>query len=393
MEILCFASADYEEPNWVNAQHLMTRLAARHRILYVNSLGLRAPRADRRDARKILRRLAAVGRPLSHPRADLDLHVLSPLSLPPLRVPLASAVGARLVSAGVRRALGALRFRRPLTWIFLPSAAPLLTRLPLGPIVYHCVDAYEANPGVDARRVRRMEDEVLARARIVIAASEPLRARLAARHPRVRLMANVADLAAYPPPDLPPPEPPELAGVPRPRVGYLGNLAAYKVDLPLLARTARQRPDTAWIFIGAVGLGDAPTRLDALRSLPNVHLLGPQPRARLGTFLHHLDVGLIPFVDNETTRHSFPLKFFEYLACGIPVVTAALPALAAHCVPPLVYAYRDPEGFAAALDAALAARGAEAARQRRVLAEAHSWERRMEEIETLIEELASLRDR
>ena len=42
MDILCFASADYEEPNWVNAQHLMTRLSATHRVLYVNSLGLTA---------------------------------------------------------------------------------------------------------------------------------------------------------------------------------------------------------------------------------------------------------------------------------------------------------------------------------------------------------------
>ena len=87
------------------------------------------------------------------------------------------------------------------------------------------------------------------------------------------------------------------------------------------------------------------------------------------------------------------MKFFEYLACGIPVVTTALPSLAEHLARPLVFAYRDAEGFAGAIDAALAARGGAAARQRRALAEAHSWKRRMKEIEALVAELARLRGR
>ena len=51
MDILCFGSADFEESSWVNAQHLMDRLSREHLILYVNSLGLRQPRARSDDAR------------------------------------------------------------------------------------------------------------------------------------------------------------------------------------------------------------------------------------------------------------------------------------------------------------------------------------------------------
>ncbi|MBD3237736.1 MAG: glycosyltransferase [Candidatus Eisenbacteria bacterium] len=388
MEIVCFGSADYEEPNWVNAQHLMWRLAERHRVLYVNSLGLRPPRAARGDLRKIGRRLAALWRGvLRRPHADRDLHLLTPWNLPSGRGALREALGARLLSAQLRGALQRLGFRTPLVWSFLPSAAPVIARLAPAALVYHCVDAYEVNPGVDADWVRAQERRLLRRADCVIASSAPLQARLAARHPDVRLMPNVADLDLYPPPGQPPPEPPELRPIGRPRIGYLGNLAAYKCDLPLLARAARARADLSWIFIGALGRGEAPPDLGALRTAARVHLLGERPREALPGLLHHLDVGLIPFARNETTRHSFPMKFFEYLACGLPIVCPPLDSLRAHARPPHAYPYATEAEFLPAIEAALGHRDPAAARARRTLAEQHSWTRRMQEIEGLLGEL------
>lgn len=384
MDILCFASADFEEPNWVNPQHLMWRLSRAHRVLYVNSLGLRMPRAGQRDLRKIRRRVAGLWRGLARPSADRRLYVLSPPALPPGRSRLWRETGAILSAASLRRALRRLGFKRPLTWAFLPTAEPLIGRLELGPVIYHCVDAYEANPGVDAELIRTLEDRILSRATVVIASSEPLYRRLAARHPSTLLMANVADIESYPPPSAPPPAPADLAHLTRPRVGYVGNLAAYKCDMGLLEGVAAMRPDIAWIFIGGVGRGESGTPLQRLAAMPNVHLLGEKPREILAAYIHHLDVCLIPFVANETTRHSFPMKFFEYLACGRPVVTAALESLAAYLEPPLVFSYRTRGELCVAIDRALKATDAETAGRRRRLAEEHSWNRRVAEIESLL---------
>lgn len=385
MDIVCFASADYEEPNWVNAQHLMTRLASRHRVLYVNSLGLRAPRATGRDLRKIARRLRPGG--LRRPDPSRELFVLSPLALPPVRGAWAERLSAALLSARLSGSLARLGFSRPVAWAFLPTAAPVVERLALGPVIYHCVDAYEANPGADRAIVRALEDRLLARSRVVIASSAPLAVRFAGRHPRVLTLPNVADLDAYPRPGSALPEPRELAILPRPRIVYLGNLAAFKVDLALLAQAVRRRPGFAWVFIGDIGLGEAATPVAELRGLPNVYLLGPQPRARLAEFLHHCDVALIPFIENETTRHSFPMKFFEYLACGLPVVSASLPSLREHLVEPFALAYEGLSAFLQAIDRALAAGSPAAAARRRELAEAHSWNRRMIEMEELLAKL------
>lgn len=385
--ILAFGSADFEEPNWVNAQHLMWRLGERHRVLYVNSLGLRAPRATRGDLRKVLRRLTAVGRGPVRVDGERLLHVLSPLSLPPARAGARAQLGLALLAGQLRASLRRLRLERPVAWVFLPSAAPVLSRLELGPVVYHCVDAYAANPGVDAALVTALEDQLLARATLVIAASEPLRARLAARHPHVRLLANVADLDAYPPPETPPPEPPELAAIPRPRIAYVGNLAAYKCDVELLEASARARPDLHWVFVGALGRGVAGAEPARPAPAGNVHHLGEKPRGALAAYVHHCDVCLIPFRDTPLTRGSFPMKFFEYLACGRPVVTAPLPALAEHRHEPLVFTYARRGDFLDAIERARMADTPALRRARRSLAEGHGWDRRRQEVEAILEEL------
>jgi glycosyltransferase involved in cell wall biosynthesis len=389
MQILCFASADFEEPNWVNAQHLMWRLARRHDVLYVNSLGLRMPRATPRDARKILRRLRAARRPLRRPDPTRRLHVYTPLTLPQAANPAWRRLGAELLAGGLRRALQRLGFERPLAWLFLPTAVDLLDRIEHDAVLYHCVDAYEANPGVDRRLIGRLEQRLLERAALVIATSEPLAQRLRRAHREVALLPNVADLTLFPPPGEPPPEPPPLAALRRPRIGYLGNLADYKCDLPLLVRAARARPDFSWVFIGDVGQGEAGTPTAPLGAAANVTFVPQQPREALGAFLHHIDVGLIPFRENETTRHSFPMKFFEYLACGVPVVAPRLESLRAHLREPIAYPYAGDEGFLAAIELALAARSGGAAAARRRLAQRHSWERRMPEIEALLARIAN----
>jgi glycosyltransferase involved in cell wall biosynthesis len=388
VQILCFASADFEEHNWVNAQHLMSRLSTRHAVLYVNSLGLRRPHATRRDARKILRRLRAFASGPRRPDRNRQLYVLSPLLLPPRAGRRWRRAAAGLLTLQLRAALRRVGFRRPLAWVFLPTASDVLAALPLGPIVYHCVDAYASNPGVDGPLIDALERELLARAACVVASSRPLRDRLSAQHARVILMPNVADLAAYPPPGAGLPEPREIASLPHPRIGYLGNLASYKCDLALLERAARRRGDCSWIFVGAIGQGEPGTPPLPLSRHANVHMLGEQPRERLAAFLHHLDVALIPFADNETTRNSFPMKFFEYLACGLPVVTRALPGLSEFLDPPHAYPYTNDEEFFAALEQALSSRAPGQRQARRALAEAHSWDARLEEVESLLRELA-----
>ncbi|MEZ4648175.1 MAG: glycosyltransferase [Candidatus Eisenbacteria bacterium] len=182
------------------------------------------------------------------------------------------------------------------------------------------------------------------------------------------------------------PAPRELASLDGPKLGYVGNLAAYKLDLPLLLELATTHPAWQLCLVGPVGAGDPGTDLSRLEALPNVHVFGPRPHAELPGWVGAFDVCLIPFRISESTRASFPLKFYEYMAAGKPIVSTPLPALEAYAdQPDLCRMAEGAAGFGAAVSAALKeGESAELAARRREEALQHSWETRMPAIESIV---------
>ena len=136
---------------------------------------------------------------------------------------------------------------------------------------------------------------------------------------------------------------------------------------------------------GRSGLGDPTTDVSALAAEPNVHLLGPRPYEGLPAVLRGADAGLIPYVRSALTDSIFPMKVYEYLAAGLPVVATPLPALAG------VGGHRHGAGrrrLPAALDARAAARTRPQRRAERSRGGvAHSWDARLREIAGAIEAL------
>jgi teichuronic acid biosynthesis glycosyltransferase TuaH len=100
--------------------------------------------------------------------------------------------------------------------------------------------------------------------------------------------------------------------------------------------------------------------------------------------LRAADAGLIPYARNELTESIFPMKVYEYLSAGLPVVATPLPALTE--VPEIATA-SDALGIAELLDQALAEDRPERRAERSRRAAAHSWDRRLEEIATAVEAL------
>ena len=343
--IVILASAPWQNVGPVNCHHIATRLAARNKVLFVESPGLRFPRLTHRaDLQKVGRRLSAwvrsVGRapPLVRP----NLFVLSPLAAPFHGRGLARRFNQMLRRACVRAARR-LGFGSPIIWSFLPTGLPLVGCLDEEGVIYHCVDYYAGNPGVDANAIERHEAELALAADLCLATSRPLARRLQNLGARVKCVPNVAEVERFrAPPDR---LPEDVAGLPSPVMGYVGNVASYKTDLRLLAGLARGRPRWSLVIVGPLGVGDPSTDPAELRSLPNVHLLGPRRPEEVPGYIHAMDVCLIPFRRNAVTDASLPLKTFEYLAAGKPVVATPLPALTAEPVAEVVAFAEGPDGF------------------------------------------------
>jgi glycosyltransferase involved in cell wall biosynthesis len=145
-------------------------------------------------------------------------------------------------------------------------------------------------------------------------------------------------------------EPPEYAALPRPRAVYVGALESW-FDFDLLDAAAARFPSVTFVVIGPDHLARA-----RLTRRPNLRLLGPRPHAALPGYLQHADVGLIPFdpAANPSLVHGInPLKLYEYLASGLPVVATAWDELRRLGSP--AHLSDDRDGFLAGLERALAA--------------------------------------
>ncbi len=381
--IVVLASSGWEAELPVTTHQVARRMAARgHRVLFVESTGLRTPSVARaREVKRVARRLRDWMRGMR--RVEPGLWVVSPLALPwgwprPFR-----AASMDWIARAVRRACAALAMERPVVWAFLPTGlrVPDLVRHRL--LVYHCIDHYAANPGVDRGWVDALERSAVRRADLVFASSPVLARRLETFGGRVVEMPNVADVAIFSRAQTERfEEPPALRGVERPRAIYVGNLAEHRIDFELLDAVAEARPRVQFVIAGLIGGGDtAPPGAACRRFLgrANVRHVGVQPQEALPAWLQHCQAGLVPFLDNEHTRGSLPLKLWEYAAAGLPVVARDLPNLRDAAREGAAELARGPAAFAAALDRAIAeppGRGAarlEAARR-------HDWPPRIEEM-------------
>jgi glycosyltransferase involved in cell wall biosynthesis len=382
-DIVCVGFADWDTELWTNQHHLMSRLARENRVLFVESLGLRQPQLAGKDVKRILRRLR---RGVAPPREADGLRVLSPLVIPLHRFGLVRALNRRLLPFLVRRAARRLGLRRPLLWAYVPQAEALLEVLDPSLVVYHCVDDIAAQPGIDGASFRAAEERFARRADLVLASAPSLATRMRTLNGNVLDAPNVADTALFARALKPGPVDPQVNALPHPRIVFTGAVVATKLDVPLLVQLARSRPQWSFGLVGPVGPGDPRTDVSALAAEPNVHLLGARRYDELPGVLRGADAGLIPYARNELTDGIFPMKVYEYLAAGLPVVATELPSIAGVAG---VARASNAAGIAALLDEQLAHDDPARRVERSRAADAHSWDTRLAEIAAAVEALGA----
>jgi glycosyltransferase involved in cell wall biosynthesis len=276
-----------------------------------------------------------------------------------------------------------LSFERATLWTYNPLTTRLLDCSPFERIVYHCVDDIAAQPGMPAGTLERAESELARGADIVFATSPKLAETRREWNPETHFLPNVADFAHFSralEPDLAVPD--DIARLRGPRIGFIGAISGYKLDFALIRRTALELPDCSIVLIGQVGEGDPWTDAAILGGLPNVHLLGPRPYDLLPAYLKGMDVAMLPNAINAYTESMFPMKFFEYLAAGRPVVSVDLPALRPFA--DVVSLAGSAESFAAAIRAALDGQIAPLD-DRLALARAHTYDARTDRMLELLD--------
>ena len=306
----------------------------------------------------------------------------------------------------------------PILWLFRPGQQHWIDQIHPRLVIYHVVDEYSAYPGLSPAQAQRQADldrQLTARADLVFCTAQSLVDARLPLNPHTHYMPNAVDYEAFRraidatgldtaaptrPTGLDTAAPTRPTGLdtaaptrptqstnlpiyPSPVLAVVGGINA-KVDLALLAEVATRRPDWRIELIGPLGYGLDAEELARLRALPNVRLAGAVPPEQAPLAMAGCDVGLIPYKLNEQTRHVNPLKVYEYLAAGRPVVATPLPEL--RQFQPLVRLAGDVDGFIAAVEAALAEGDApQAMAARLAMAAANSWDVRVERMVALVE--------
>ncbi|HAC81437.1 MAG TPA: hypothetical protein DCG06_14150 [Deltaproteobacteria bacterium] len=234
-------------------------------------------------------------------------------------------------------------------------------------VLYDCMDDHEGFATNDAEMIGR-EKRLAEDADAIVVTSRALATKLAFSAKPLHRIPNAGDFDHFANPS---PESP--AGLPKiegPVIGYFGAISAW-FDFDLLRDAAAKHPEWTFLLIGSTF--GAPQH-DDLKALPHVHFLGEKPYSELPAWLARFDVATIPFQSTPLIEATDPVKAYEYMAAGKPVVTSDLPELRPHGN--LFQQANDPASFTRKLEEALEGSDATVVAARRRFARENSWQSR-----------------
>lgn len=320
--LLVFADDWGRHPS--SAQHLIRRLLGRHRVVWVNTVGMRPPRLDLVTVRRGLQKISQWILPSSPPAnvaerpTEAGPHVLNPRMWPWMRRKWERAWNARLVARQLTPVLKAES--GPIIAVTtLPISADLIGRLPVDRWVYYCVDDFASWPGLDRQPLLDLEAELLHKVDSVIAVSTVLMQRLQASGSVPAFLPHGVDLEHWQSVSNPPADGPDLTEKSQPRCLFWG-LVDRRLDPAFLGALDRELEGGSILLLGPT---DQPP-LDP--QWQRVSLLPACSYAALPAVARQADVLIMPYVDAQVTRAMQPLKLLEYLATDRPVVVRDLPA-------------------------------------------------------------------
>jgi glycosyltransferase involved in cell wall biosynthesis len=283
---------------------------------------------------------------------------------------------------------------RRILFVCHPCFWPLVEIMRPDRVVYFIHDAYARVRGApDAWR--RYAQALALRADLVVSVAPNMAEELPGSVlERLRFLPHGVDLEAIAG-GVSSPCPADVAPIPRPRLGYVGRVNR-KTDLTTVRSVAERRRDWHWVVVGAlqdaVIANDVEQRrcLEALRSLDNVHFLGVRDQRDIPAYLAHMDVNTIPYRLERDGYWAWtsPIKLFEYLAAGRPIVASALENLMPHRS--VLAAVRTPDEWMDAIHHAVTAGGVADPVRRRAQAAANSWDARVDLLDGWLRPLASI---
>ena len=366
---------------WKNRHQLMTRFAKHIPVLYVEPpLGLR-------QVRKNGKLLSSIIKPST---SDICRHFADKLHIfgQSSRLPVS---GSRLLgdisenrwSLAVKRAARSIGIRYPILWLSQPVQYSLLGKFAEAISIYHVVDEYAGYTGRSPTIVERnfdQEQRLLDKVTMTIVVSPELAASKSTARRKVSLVENAVDFESFDKARIRANEPTDLASIKGPRIGYSG-LIGKRLDFGLIRHLAKRRPNYSIVLIGDIDDRECKRELSELERLDNVYFLGRKAPQAVPDYIAGFTAGILPYALNLETENISPLKMYEYLAIGLPIISSPIPSARRNSA--FVQIVKSNEAFVDACDKAIYQTIPDVEERIRA-ASLNTWEHRIAQITELV---------
>lgn len=363
IDIMSFSAIEWDFRHQ-RVQHILSRLARKgHRIFRLHP-SLRPEKQDF-TIKKLIDNIFEL-RPSTPYSCSIYDAVLDNEKLDPLLKSLSSAVKMLNINA--------------ISWVVFPAWTPLVLKLRKEygwKVMYDCLDAHAEFSNVNA--IRAEEERLLIKESDLVTASSQYLYKQAQniRDDGIVYLPNACEFHHFS--KLPPND---LVRVKKPIMGYIGAINDW-FDTDLVEFLVTRKSNWNFVFIGEVNDSAA----ERLRRYANVHFLGEMIYHDLPQFIHHFDVCLIPFKDIPLIRATNPVKFYEYLASGKPIVSTKIPELEQYNQ--LCYIAENKEDFLKQTELALMEKDRQLLRDSRInFAKQNTWRHRVDTLYPYLESLS-----
>ncbi|MEW5692827.1 MAG: hypothetical protein AB1765_05985 [Candidatus Hydrogenedentota bacterium] len=298
-----------------------------------------------------------------------------------------------IIARRLLRLYNKYNIKDPILWTFVPHSAELIIRLPHSLAIYHCSEYYDVlSEGRKKVVLTKLESELCEKVDIIFAVTNGIYEKVKNIAPdKSYLCYNGVDTALFNKTlNINEREiPQDIASIKKPRLGHIGMFNG-KVDIDLIIKIAKENPTWNLIFVGKIFYSDIDKiKFMKLVRLNNVHFLGNRNPKVLPYYIKPMDCCLILGKRNKWTEITRPLKFYEYLASGKPIVSIGFPEL--NEFSDWIFISENYEGYIDNIRKILSGMVKKTSEEQAKFAERFSWERVVDRISVIIEEKLSVR--
>lgn len=372
IDVLCFGGEDwwYHNRGHIDMQ-LMRRFSKKGKTLYINSIVMQ--KLNIGQGRKFIQRFVRKAKSIftGLRKTDENFWIYSPFSLPVQHIRWAKPINELLLRSQIGYAKRRIGMEIPVVWVACPPACDMAMKMKKNKLVYQRTDRFEDFPGVDVELIKKFDRKLKTKADLTIFVNHKLYEEEADQCQNAFYLDHGVDFEMFTSLLQNMGEPPELAGMPKPIIGFIGSIDECNPDIEFLEKVTDLLPEMSFILIGREQMD-----CSALKARKNVRMLGQKPYELVPEYGRKFDVALLPLRQSRWADAVNPLKLKEYLAMGKPVVSTPFPQLREYL--DVIYEAKTPETFAASIQRAISDDSPELIKKRREKVKDSSWDSKAE---------------